>query len=93
MNSKYKKIIIAAVLILIALNVVAFYILKEGIGIAEAIKNTDNKEVLNALEQKQIWSDVLPSLVFTIDIAIVLLLLYLVVKMAFKSLKKSTSIK
>jgi uncharacterized membrane protein len=91
MNSKYKKILIAAVLILIALNVVAFYVLQKGIGIAEAIKNTENKEALNSLEQKQVFSDVFPSLVFTIDIALIFLVCYLLIKMLFKSLKKSTS--
>jgi uncharacterized membrane protein len=93
MNSKYKKILIAAVLILIALNVVAFYVLQKGIGIAEAIKNTENKEALNSLEQKQVFSDVFPSLVFTIDIALIFLVCYLLIKMLFKSLKKSTSTK
>ncbi|WHF51114.1 hypothetical protein QGN23_11830 [Chryseobacterium gotjawalense] len=90
MNSKFKKIIIAAFLILIALNSVAFYILQEAIGIAKAINNTENKEALKSLEQKQILSDVLPSLVFTIDIVLIFFLCYLLIKMLFKSLKKST---
>ncbi|MDQ0476201.1 MULTISPECIES: hypothetical protein [Chryseobacterium] len=90
MNPKNKKIIIAAFLILIALNAVAFYVIQEGIGIAKAIKNTENKEVLKSLEQKQIFSDVFPSLVFTIDIALIFFVCYLLIKMLFKSLKKST---
>ncbi len=93
MSSKFKKILIAAILILIALNAVAFYVLQKGIGIAEAIKNTENKEALNSLKQKQVFSDVLPSLVFTIDIALIFLVCYLLIKMLFKSLKKSTSTK
>ena len=93
MSSKFKKILIAAILILIALNAVAFYVLQKGIGIAEAIKNTENKEALNSLEQKQVFSDVFPSLVFTIDIALIFLVCYLLIKMLFKSLKKSTSTK
>lgn len=91
MNSKYKKIVLAAVIILVVLNILAFYILQEGIGIAKAIKNTKNKEALNALEEKQILSDVFPSLVFTIDIAIIFFGCYLLIKMLLKSLKKSTS--
>ena len=91
MNSKNKKILAAAGIVLVALNIFAFYILQNGIGIAKAIKNTENKEALKSLEQKQILSDVLPSLVFTIDIALIFFLCYLLIKMLFKSLKKSTS--
>lgn len=89
-NLKNKKRLIIAGIFLVALNIFAFYILKHGIGIAKAIKNTDNKEALNALEQKQILSDVLPSIVFTIDIALLFLSCYLLIKMLVKSLKNST---
>ena len=93
MNSKKKKILISAGIFLTALNIFAFYILQQGIGIAKAIKNTDNKEALKSLEQKQIFSDVLPSLIFTIDIALIFFLCYLLLKSFIKSLKKSTPTK
>ena len=93
MNSKNKKILAASGVFLVALNIFAFYTLQEGIGIAKAINNTQNKEALKSLEQKQILSDILPSLVFTIDIAIIFFVLYLLIKMVFKSLKKSTPTK
>ncbi|WP_313501985.1 hypothetical protein [Kaistella carnis] len=91
MNSKSKKIVAAVAIFLVTLNIIAFYILQKGIGISKAINNTENKEALKSLEQKQILSDVLPSLVFTIDIALIFFLCYLLIKMLFKSLKKSTS--
>ena len=90
MNSKNKKRLIAAGIFLVALNIFAFYILQKGIGIAKAINNTENKEALKSLEQKQILTDVVPSLIFTIDIALIFFLCYLLIKMLFKSLKKST---
>lgn len=93
MNLKNKKIKVVAVLILIALNVFAFYFIQEGIGIAEAIKNTESREALAALKNKQILSDVVPSLIFTVDIVLILFLLYLLVKATFKTLKKPTSTK
>ena len=93
MNSKSKKILAAAGIFLVALNIFAFYILQKGIGIAKAINNTENKEALKSLEQKQILTDVVPSLIFTIDIAIIFFLCYLLIKMLFKSLKKSTPTK
>ncbi|QOW11478.1 hypothetical protein Q73A0000_14425 [Kaistella flava (ex Peng et al. 2021)] len=92
-NSKNKKRLIIAGIFLVALNIFAFYILKHGIGIAKAIKNTENKEALHSLEQKQILSDVLSSLVFTIDIALIFFAFYILIKMVFKSLKNSTSTK
>ena len=91
MNSKSKKILAAAGIFLVALNSIAFDILQKGIGISKAINDTENKEALKSLEQKQILSDVLPSLVFTIDIALIFFLCYVLIKMLFKSLKKSTS--
>ena len=93
MNSKHKKTLLALGIFLVALNIFAFYILQKGIGIAKAINNTENKEALKSLEQKQILTDVVPSLIFTIDIAIIFFLCYLLIKMLFKSLKKSTPTK
>ena len=93
MNSKSKKILAAAGIFLVAINIFAFYILQEGIGISKAINNTQNKEALKSLEQKQILSDVFPSLVFTIDIALIFFLCYLLLKSFIKSLKKSTPTK
>ncbi|KMQ72207.1 hypothetical protein [Chryseobacterium koreense] len=91
MNSKKKKIIIAALIILATLNALAFYILKEGIAISDALEHVENDAMGKSLKQKQILSDVLPSLVFTIDIALIFFGCYLLIKMLFKSLKKSTS--
>ena len=93
MNSKNKKILAAAGIFLVALNIFAFYTLQEGIGIAKAISNTKNKEALKSLQQKQILSDVVPSLIFTIDIALVFFLCYLLIRILIKSLKKSTPTK
>lgn len=73
-NSKGNKILISAGLFLIAMNFFAFYIIKKTIGIAEAIKNTENKDAINSLEQKKIFGDVFPSLIFTVDIAVILFL-------------------
>lgn len=93
MNSKHINRFLALGIFLVALNIFAFYILQKGIGIAKAINNTENKEALKSLEQKQILTDVVPSLIFTIDIAIIFFLCYLLIKMLFKSLKKSTPTK
>ena len=93
MNSKYKKILPLAGMFLVALNIFAFYILKKGIEINDQLEHVEEESVRKSLEQKQIFTDVFPSLVFTIDIAIIFFLLYLLIKFLFKSIKKSISTK
>ena len=93
MNLKNKKIFISAGIFLIALNIFGYYILQEGIGITDSLEHVENDAVRKSLEQKQILSDVLPSIVFTIDIALIFFGCYLLIKMVFKSLKNSTSTK
>ena len=93
MNSKYKKLLLLAGIFLVALNIFAFYILKKGIEINDQLEHVEEESVRKSLEQKQIFSDVFPSLVFTIDIAIIFFLLYLLIKFLFKSIKKSISTK
>ena len=93
MNSKYKKLLLLAAIFLVALNIFAFYILKKGIEINDQLEHVEEESVRKSLEQKQIFSDVFPSLVFTIDIAIIFFLLYLLIKFLFKSIKKSISTK
>lgn len=89
-----KKITLFALAsVLFVLNVFAFYVLQDGIGIAKAIRNTQNQEAIKALEKKQIFSDVFPSLVFTVDVALLFFVCYLLIKALFKSLRKPTSSK
>ncbi|MGA9213595.1 hypothetical protein [Kaistella sp.] len=90
--NKRKWLIIGASILAI-LNLAAFYILRKGIEIANLIKHTENETIRNSFQQKQILSDVLPSLVFTIDIALIFFGCYLLIKMVLKSLKKSTPTK
>lgn len=90
-NPIKRKWIIIGFLVLAILNILAFYILKEGIRIADLIEHAETETMRKSLQQKQILSDVLPSLVFTIDIALIFFGCYLFIKMIFKSLKNSTT--
>lgn len=90
-NFRKRNGIILGLFVLIILNLIAFYIVKESIGISDALEHIQDETVRKSLEQKQILSDVLPSVIFTIDIALIFFGCYLLIKMLFKSLKKSTS--
>ena len=92
-NFRKRNGIILGLFVLIILNLIAFYIVKESIGISDALEHIQDETVRKSLEQKQILSDVLPSVIFTIDIALIFFGCYLLIKMLFKSLKKSTSTK
>lgn len=92
-NFRKRNWIILGLFVLIILNLIAFYIVKESIGISDALEHIQDETVRKSLEQKQILSDVLPSVIFTIDIALIFFGCYLLIKMLFKSLKKSTPTK
>ena len=92
-NFRKRNRIILGLFVLIILNLIAFYIVKESIGISDALEHIQDETVRKSLEQKQILSDVLPSAIFTIDIALIFFGCYLLIKMLFKSLKKSTPTK
>ncbi len=92
-NFRKRNGIILGLFVLIILNLIAFYIVKESIGISDALEHIQDETVRKSLEQKQILSDVLPSVIFTIDIALIFFGCYLLIKMLFKSLKKSTPTK
>ncbi|OWK74625.1 hypothetical protein CBW16_04270 [Flavobacteriaceae bacterium JJC] len=82
------KIIIAA-LILTTLNFAAYYALKVGIGISDTLQHSEGKELAAGLEEKSTFIDFFSSIVITIDIAVILLMLYLFIKFVIKNIKTS----
>lgn len=84
-----KTKIIIAVLILAVLNFAAFYALKIGIGISDTLQHSEGKELAAGLEQKSTFIDFFSSIVITLDIAVVLLLLYLFIKFIIRNIKTS----
>ena len=92
-NFRKKSWIISGLFILFLLNIAAFYILKKGIGISDALEHAENETMKISLQKQDIFSDFFPAIVFTLDIFAVLILLILFLKFIFKSLKKSTSTK
>lgn len=91
-SGKRKWIIISAV-VLALLNMLAFYVIQNSLGLAKAIRNTKNKSALESLQQKEIFSDVFSSIIFTLDIFGLLFVIYLLIKGLISILKNSTSTK
>lgn len=87
MHLKNKKIKVVAIVILIALNVLAFYFINKGIETEKLIRKTQDSGLVAQLQQEQLLNDVLPSLVFTLNIALVLLLLILGIRSLIKKRK------
>lgn len=87
MHLKNKKIKVVAIVILIALNVLAFYFINKGIETEKLIRQTQDAGLVAQLQQEQLLNDVLPSLVFTLNIALVLLLVILGIRSLIKKRK------
>lgn len=87
MHLKNKKIKVVAIVILIALNVLAFYFINKGIETEKLIRKTQDSGLVAQLRQEQLLNDVLPSLVFTLNIALVLLLVILGIRSLIKKRK------
>ncbi len=87
MHLKNKKVKVVAIVILFALNVLAFYFINKGIETEKLIRKTQDAGLLAQLQQEQLLNDVLPSLVFTLNIALVLLLVILGIRSLIKKRK------
>ncbi|MCJ8498480.1 hypothetical protein MVI27_09425 [Chryseobacterium salipaludis] len=87
MHLKNKKIKVVAIVILIALNVLAFYFINKGIETEKLIRQTQDAGLVAKMQQEQLLNDVLPSLVFTLNIALVLLLVILGIRSLIKKRK------
>ncbi len=87
MHLKNKKIKVVAIVILIVLNVLAFYFINKGIETEKLIRQTQDAGLVAKMQQEQLLNDVLPSLVFTLNIALVLLLVILCIRSLIKKRK------
>ncbi len=84
---KIRKYVIIGVITLLMLNVLAFYFINKGIETEKLIRQTQDAGLVAQLQQEQVLNDVLPSLVFTVNIALVLLLVVLGIRSLLKKRK------
>ena len=84
-----KKIVIPVIITLIPLNILAFYLLNQSIGIADALEHIENQKIAESLHQKGLIYNFFSAIVFTFDLAFILILLFILFKKIIKSLKNS----
>lgn len=93
MNLKNKKIIISVLVLLVVLNGIAFYCIRQSIGVIEALQKVQDQHAVQSLQQKSLIYNSISAVVITLDLLAILFGLYLLHKFIFKTLKKSISTK
>ncbi|KIA89751.1 hypothetical protein [Kaistella jeonii] len=88
-NSNKKKWIISGIIILLPLNFLAVYLIKQSIGITEALGHVDNQKAAEYLHQKVLAYNVFAAVVITLDFVFILILLYFLFKIITKNFKNS----
>ena len=85
-----KKIffVILGVIFLIALNIFGFYLNQEGLRISDSLEHAQSKQQF-IKNQEFPFSEIIIFLVFIFDLAIILFLLFMILKFIFKKLKTS----
>lgn len=86
-----KQIYIFGALILLILNALAFFAVKESIGIIEALQQVQDEAAIQSLQQKSLFYNAFSAIVITLDLVALLFLLYLLHKLIFKTLKNFLS--
>ncbi|WP_027376646.1 hypothetical protein [Kaistella palustris] len=89
-NIQKRKWIVLGFAVWSVLNLVAYQLLTNSPDYQHLIEHANNDALRKSLAQKQVFSDVFPAVVLTIDIVGILFLLFLFLKFIFKSLKNST---
>ncbi|MEC5157868.1 hypothetical protein [Chryseobacterium sp. MP_3.2] len=88
-----KQIYIFGALILLLLNTLAFYSVKQSIGIIEALQKVQNEAAIQSLQQKSFFYNAFSAIVITLDLIAILFAFYLLHKLIFKTLKNFLSTK
>lgn len=88
-NFTKKRWVISGIIILLPLNFLAFYLIRQSIGITEALAHVDNQKAAEFLHQKAFVYNVFAAVVITLDFVFILTLLYFLFKIITKNFKNS----
>lgn len=88
-NVSAKKLVFSGFIILVPLNILAYYLITQSIGIRDAMQHVDNQRALESLSQKSSFYNIFSAVVITLDLVFVLVLLFILFKTFTKSLKNS----
>ena len=88
-NFTKKRWTISGIIILLPLNFLAFYLIRQSIGITEALRQVDNQKAAGFLHQKVLVYNVFAAVVITLDFVFILTLLYFLFKIITNNFKNS----
>lgn len=88
-NQIKKKQIIYGVIILLPLNILAFYLIQQTLGIQDALEHVDEQRVVASLQQKSLFYIICSVIVIILDFVFILFIVYLLIKMLTKSQKNT----
>lgn len=84
-----KKTGFISFIVFIFINIIAFFLVRESIGISDTLEHAENDELIKTLENKQLFIEIFNSIILIIDIAVMLFIIFLITKYIFKFLKTS----
>ena len=84
-----KKTGFISFIVFIFINIIAFFLVRESIGISDTLEHAENDELIKTLENKQLFIEIFNSIILIIDIAVILFIIFLITKYNFKFLKTS----
>ena len=84
-----KKTGFISFIVFIFINIIAFFLVRESIGISDNLEHAENDELIKTLENKQLFIEIFNSIILIIDIAVILFIIFLITKYIFKFLKTS----
>ena len=84
-----KKTGFISFIVFIFINIIAFFLVRESIGISDTLEHAENDELIKTLENKQLFIEIFTSIFLMIDIAVMIFIIFLITKYIFKFLKTS----
>ncbi|GAA4158116.1 hypothetical protein GCM10022217_18930 [Chryseobacterium ginsenosidimutans] len=84
-----KKYWILILIIVVAINFLGFNLIKESIGISDALEHIESDEVIESLKRKDFFYTWLINFILIIDVCLILCFLYLIIKSIVKKFNVS----
>ena len=84
-----KKTGFISFIVFIFINIIAFFLVRESIGISDNLEHAENDELIKTLENKQLFIEIFNSIILIIEITVILFIIFLITKYIFKFLKTS----
>lgn len=85
MRNFLKKYWILILIAVMAVNFLGFYLLKESVGISDALEHVDSERVIRKLKQKDFFYTLFIDAVLIMDFSLILFAPYLVIRSLIKN--------